>query len=252
MGERRLARCVLSTATVPKPVSRSRGKTAVGGPLGVALERWPLPRFVRPPAEIRRKPLARPPSGSFSMDRSILDALLAGNRSYVEREWDPADRDLATPPALQLAVVACMDTRHNVEKVLGLKHGDAKVIRNAGNLLDDGTLRSLVVAVHLMGVRHIAILGHTKCGMTLVGRGEFRIAKSIAATTDIPLLEAMRPDFQRWLGGFADAEENVRRSVQLIRSHPSMPKDLEVLGLLYDNDTGHVKAVDPESGSMTV
>lgn len=180
------------------------------------------------------------------MDRPILDTLLEGNRAYVAKEWDPHDRDLASPPALHLAVVACMDTRHNVEKVLGLRHGDAKVVRNAGNLLDDGTLRSLVVAVHLLGVRHIAILGHTKCGMTLVGRGEFRIARSIAATTEVPLHEAMRPDFQRWLGGFTDAEENVQRSVQLIRRHPLMPKGLQVLGLLYDNETGRVSPVgDP-------
>jgi carbonic anhydrase len=100
------------------------------------------------------------------------------------------------------------------------------------------------VAVHLLGVRRIAILGHTKCGMTLVGRGEFRIAKSIAATTSIPLHDAMRPDFQRWLGGFADPEENVRRSVQLISSHPMMPKGIQVIGLLYDNDTGTVHAVE--------
>ena len=182
------------------------------------------------------------------MARPILDILLEGNRNYVAHEWDPADKDLATPPALSLAVVACMDTRHNVEKVLGLKHGDAKVIRNAGNLLDDGTLRSLMVAVHLLGVRHIAILGHTSCGMTLVGRGEFRIARSIAATTDIPLHEVMRPDFQRWLGGFADAEENVRRSVQLIRNHPLMPKGIDVVGLMYDNQTGRTSAVtgDPQ------
>jgi len=180
------------------------------------------------------------------MERPIREILLDGNRDYVSKEWDPADRELAPPPALKLAVVACMDTRHNVEKVLGLRHGDAKVIRNAGNLLDDGTLRSLVVAVHLLGVRNIAILGHTKCGMTIVGRGEFRIAKSIAATTDVPLHDAMRPDFQRWLGGFADAEENVRRSVQLIGSHPLMPRDLQVLGLLYDNETGRVREVESE------
>ncbi|HUR63385.1 MAG TPA: carbonic anhydrase [Candidatus Thermoplasmatota archaeon] len=178
------------------------------------------------------------------MPGDVLSALLDGNRRYVESEWDPTDQGLASPPALKLAVVACMDTRHNVEKVLGLKHGDAKVIRNAGNLLDDGTLRSLVVAVHLLGVRTVAILGHTKCGMTLVGRGEFRIARSIAETTDVPLNEAMRPDFQRWLGGFADPEENVRRSVQLIRNHPMMPKGLDVLGLLYDNDTGRVIPVE--------
>ncbi len=174
---------------------------------------------------------------------SVLQALLDGNRAYVERDWDPADRELATPPAMGLAVVACMDTRHNVEKVLGLRHGDAKVIRNAGNLLDDGTLRSLVVAVHLLGVRHVAILGHTKCGMTLVGHGEFRIARSIAATTEVSLHEAMRPNFQRWLGGFADPRENVRRSVELVRRHPLMPAGLEVLGLLYDNDSGLVSPV---------
>lgn len=178
------------------------------------------------------------------MERSVLDALLEGNRSYVQSDWDPADRELAPPPALRLAVVACMDTRHNVEKVLGLRHGDAKIIRNAGNIVDDGTLRSLIVAVHLLGVRHIAILGHTKCGMTLVGRGEFRIAKSIAANTEVPLHEAMRPDFQRWLGGFGDVEDNVRRSVQLIRNHPLMPRGMEVVGLLYDNETGRVAAVD--------
>lgn len=175
--------------------------------------------------------------------RPILDILLEGNRGYIDRDWDPADKDLASPPALSLAVVACMDTRHNVEKVLGLRHGDAKIIRNAGNLLDDGTLRSLLVAVHLLGVRNLAILGHTKCGMTQVGRGEFRIARSIASSTAVPLHEVMRPDFQRWLGGFADVEENVRRSVQLIRNHPLMPRELVVVGLVYDNETGAVRPV---------
>ncbi|HUR26510.1 MAG TPA: carbonic anhydrase [Candidatus Thermoplasmatota archaeon] len=175
----------------------------------------------------------------------VLETLLEGNRRYVASEWDPHDRELASPPSLRLAVVACMDTRHNVEKVLGLKHGDAKIIRNAGNLIDDGTLRSLVVAVHLLGVRSIAVLGHNKCGMTLVGRGEFRIAKSIAATTEIPLHEAMQPDFQRWLGGFGDTEENVRRGCDLLANHPALPKDLEVIGLLYDNDSGQVRPVGP-------
>src|SRR5688572_18078833 len=185
------------------------------------------------------------PAMAGTQKPDVLKALMEGNRQYIASEWDPQDRELASPPSLRLAVVACMDTRHNVEKVLGLKHGDAKVIRNAGNLLDDGTLRSLVVAVHLLGVRTIAILGHTKCGMTLVGRGEFRIAKSIAATTEIPLHEAMQPDFQRWLGGFGDAEENVRRGLDLLESHPALPKDLEVIGLLYDNDTGQVRPVTP-------
>lgn len=175
---------------------------------------------------------------------SLVDELIAGNRQYVRAEWDPAEAELAAPPAKRLAVVACMDTRHNVEKVLGLKHGDAKIIRNAGNRVDDGTLRSLVVAVHLLGVRHVAIMGHTKCGMTLVGRGEFRIARSIHDSTGVPLHEVMRPDFQRWLGGFSDVEQNVRESMELVKHHPYMPPDVEVLGLVYDNDSGRVHVVE--------
>jgi carbonic anhydrase len=175
---------------------------------------------------------------------AIRDELLAGNARYVREAWEPSDADLVAPPAKRLAVVACMDTRHNVERVLGLQHGDAKIIRNAGNVVDDGTLRSLIVAVHLLGVRTVAVMGHTKCGMTIVGRGEFRIARSIAETADVPLHEVMRPDFQRWLGGFEDPEANVRRSVQLVRRHPYMPRDLDVFGLLYDNDTGRVGPVD--------
>ncbi|MHB8603966.1 MAG: beta-class carbonic anhydrase [Thermoplasmatota archaeon] len=175
---------------------------------------------------------------------TIEEELLAGNARYVARAWEPSDADLTAPPAKRLAVVACMDTRHNVERVLDLAHGDAKIIRNAGNVMDDGTLRSLIVAVHLLGVRHVAVMGHTKCGMTVVGRGEFRIAKSIAETTDVPLHDVMRPDFQRWLGGFEDPEAHVRRSVELVRHHPMMPRDLDVFGLLYDNDTGRISPVE--------
>lgn len=176
---------------------------------------------------------------------SVVDTLLAGNRRYVKDHWDPKDTQIQDPPGLKLAVVACMDTRHNVELVLGLKHGDAKIIRNAGNVLDDGTLRSLVVAVHLQGVEHICIMGHTKCGMAQVGKGEFRIAKSIARRTEIPLHEAMQPDFQRWLGGFDDPAQNVRNAVDLLSKHPALPRDIEVVGLIYDNDTGEVRPVGP-------
>ncbi|MCA1813060.1 MAG: carbonic anhydrase [Halobacteriales archaeon] len=174
---------------------------------------------------------------------ALLDELLKGNEQYVSHGWSPSDRGLDAPPAKRLAVVACMDTRHNVERVLGLEHGDAKVIRNAGNVVDDGTLRSLIVAVHLLGVRSICVMGHTKCGMTQVGRGEYRIARSIAQRTGVSLHEVMRPDFQRWLGGFTDPEQHVRDSMDLVRKHPYMPPDLEVVGLLYDNDTGRVRPV---------
>lgn len=173
----------------------------------------------------------------------IADSLLAGNARFVSDGWDPGDADLPGVPSKKLAVVACMDTRYAVERVLGLEHGDAKIIRNAGNHLDDGSLRSLIVAVHAMGVEHIAIMGHTKCGMTQIGHGDFPVAHHIAKSTDVALHEVMKPDFQRWLGGFEDPEQNVRHSVDLVRHHPYMPATLDVVGLLYDNDTGRVRQV---------
>lgn len=174
---------------------------------------------------------------------SIVDDLVRGNRRYVETLWGPGEKELGARPAKRLAIVACMDTRYSVEQVLGLAHGDAKIIRNAGNRLDDGTLRSLIVAVHLLGVDTIVVMGHTKCGMTLVGRGGFHVAHSINERAGVPLHEVMRPDFQRWLGGFTDPEENVRVAMDLVRGHPYMPKDLQVYGMMYDNDSGMVRAV---------
>ncbi len=178
------------------------------------------------------------------MDPPALADLLAGNERFLAERWQPSEADLEGMPLKKLAVVACMDTRYSVERVLGLEHGDAKIIRNAGNHVDDGTLRSLLVAVHLMDVKEVCIMGHTKCGMTKVGTGDFTIAHSIAERAGVPLSEVMRPDFQRWLGGFQDPEVQVRHSVELLRKHPYMPRDLEVFGLLYDNETGRVRAVE--------
>ncbi len=173
-----------------------------------------------------------------------LDALLAGNKRFVDDAWDPADADLAGIPGRRLAVVACMDTRYTVETVLGLEHGDAKIIRNAGNRIDDAAIRSLVVAVHGMGVQHIAILGHTKCGMTALGAPDYPVAHAVADATELPLEEAKGEAFQDWLGVFDDPEQNVRDSVQAVHEDPLMPGGLDVFGLLYDNDTGRVQVVE--------
>lgn len=174
----------------------------------------------------------------------LIDDLLEGNRGFREEGFDPREAEMDARPTKRLAIVACMDTRYSVERVLGLDHGDAKVIRNAGNTVDDCTLRSLVVAVHLLGVENVAVMGHSRCGMTQVGRGDFTIAHSIAETTEVPLHDVMRPGFQDWLGGFDDPEDHVRRSVDLVRQHPYMPDSLQVFGLLYDNGTGEVRRVE--------
>lgn len=177
-------------------------------------------------------------------DVALVDELLEGNADWLKTGWDEAFGDLSAPPVKRLAVVACMDCRYSVEQVLGLSPGDAKVIRNAGNHLDDGTLRSLVVAVFKLGVEHVAIMGHTDCGMSTVGRGEFEVAHQMAERTSMPLHELMRPGFQQWLGGIDDVAAHVRKGVDLVRAHPYMPDSLDVFGLVYDNATGRVRRVE--------
>lgn len=176
---------------------------------------------------------------------AMVDELLEGNASWLESGWDKSFGDLSAPPARKLAVVACMDCRYPVEQVLGLAPGDAKIIRNAGNHLDDGTLRSLVVAVYKLGVEHIAVMGHTDCGMTTIGQGEFEVAHRMAKRTGLALHELMRPGFQQWLGGIEDVRIHVKRGVDLVKAHPYMPNDLDVFGLLYDNATGRVERIGP-------
>lgn len=158
---------------------------------------------------------------------------------------DPEDTALVASPAKRLAVVACMDTRYNGERVLGLVHGDAKIIRNAGRTVDDGTMRSLVVAVHLLGVENVAVMGHTKCGMTQVGRGGSRIAHPIADTSEVPLSEVLEDVFRHWLGGFEDVVGHVRERVAAVHADRYMPRALDVVGLVYDNDTGRITRVEP-------
>lgn len=175
---------------------------------------------------------------------SVVDDLLDGNARFVDSEWDPGDAELGARPAKRLAVVACMDTRYNVERVLGLAHGDAKIIRNAGNRIDDATLRSLVVAVHELGVEHVAVMGHSDCGMTGLHGNEAKLARTVAETTGVSPNELDGSEFQEWLGCFADVDANVRQSVEAVRDHPYMPKALDVFGLVYDNDTGRVRRVE--------
>ncbi len=168
------------------------------------------------------------------MTHPIVARLVAGNADFVEHAWDPEDAQLPGPPAKQLAIVACMDCRYQVETVLGLKHGDAKIIRTAGAAIDDGAIRSLVVAVHGLGVRHVVVVPHTKCGMLGVGAGDTSIAEATGGNVE---------EVQPWLEGFTDVEQHARESVARIRNHPYLPDDLTVAALVYDNDTGRVTEV---------
>jgi len=155
--------------------------------------------------------------------------LLAANGRFVEG-FDGAD--LPSAPARRLAVLACMDARLPVERALGLRIGDAHIIRNAGGLATDDAIRSLVISQHLLGTAEVVVVEHTGCGMLTFEEGPIRsrIAHDQGAVVDLPLLP------------FADLEENVREQVRRIRAHPWI-KDVPVHGAVYEVETGRIRPV---------
>ena len=158
-----------------------------------------------------------------------LDRALAENERYAAQ----FDRSaLPLPPGRKLAVLACMDARLTVEDVLGLRTGDAHIIRNAGGLATDDAIRSLVISQHLLGTEEVIVVEHTGCGMLTFEDAPVRsqIAKYTGTAIDLPL----HP--------FSDLEENLRVQVERIRSHPWV-KDVPVSGLVYEVESGRLRQV---------
>jgi carbonic anhydrase len=125
-----------------------------------------------------------------------------------------------------------MDARLTVEDVLGLRTGEAHIIRNAGGLATDDAIRSLVISQHLLGTEEIIVIEHTGCGMLTFEDEPVReqIALTQGATVDLPLLP------------FPDVETNLVAQVERIRSHPWV-KDVPVHGLVYEVETGRLRPV---------
>jgi carbonic anhydrase len=161
---------------------------------------------------------------------SQTDELLANNERYVA-EFDCA-APLA-PPAKKLAVVACMDARMNIYGMLGLKEGDAHVIRNAGGVVTDDEIRSLAISQRLLATEEIILIHHTDCGMLTFTDDDFKA--SIENDTGI------KPG---WAAeAFSDLDQDVRQSIARIKASPFIPKKDSVRGFVYDCDTGRLREV---------
>jgi carbonic anhydrase len=160
---------------------------------------------------------------------SVTDELLANNARYAESFSGP----LPLPPARQVAVLACMDARIDVYRVLGLAEGDAHVIRNAGGVVTDDEIRSLAISQRLLGTKEIVLIHHTDCGMLTVTDDQFRDA--IEADTGV------RPAWSA--EAFSDVEVDVRASVQRILDSPFVPVKDSVRGFVFDAATGRLAEV---------
>ena len=161
---------------------------------------------------------------------SVTDELLANNAKYAESF---TAGDLPMPPARKVAVVACMDARLHVYGILGLREGDVHVIRNAGGVVTDDVIRSLLISQRLLGTEEIILIHHTDCGMLTFTDDE--VKKAVEGDT------GLRPHFA--LESFSDLEQDVRQSIARIKASPFVPKDESVRGFVYDVTTGALREV---------
>ncbi|MBA2638159.1 MAG: carbonic anhydrase [Solirubrobacterales bacterium] len=164
---------------------------------------------------------------------SATDQVLDNSRRYAEG-FDKGD--LPLPPAKKLAVLACMDARLDVSRLLGLEEGDAHVIRNAGGLVTEDEIRSLAISQRLLGTEEIMLIYHTKCGMLTFRDDEFR-AQLLAETGVEPAWATE---------AFDDLDEALRQSMTRIVTSPFIPRREAVRGFVYDVETGGLREVAPK------
>ena len=164
---------------------------------------------------------------------TAFDDVLAANASFADRY---VDEGLAGRAARGLAVVTCMDSRIEPLTLLGLAHGDAKILRTAGARVTDDVVRSLVLANVLLGVERVLVMAHTDCGMAKTDDAGVHAAALAQSGLDLRSM-----DFHT----IADQAATLRSDVQRLRSSPFLPADLAVIGCVYDVSTGRLDVTVP-------
>jgi carbonic anhydrase len=160
---------------------------------------------------------------------STTDDVLRNAEQYAT-SFDKGD--LPMPPGRKLAVVACMDARLIPTKVLGLDEGDAHVIRNAGGVVTDDTIRSLAISQHKLGTEEIILIHHTDCGMLTFRDDDFR--EELQEETGV------KPS---WAAeSFTDLDRDLRQSIERIRNSPFIPNK-NVRGFVYEVESGKLREV---------
>ncbi len=159
-----------------------------------------------------------------------IDELLKNNESFVSSF---RYADLPAHPSRRLAIVTCMDARIDVHRILGLEIGEAHVIRNAGGVVTDDVIRSLMISQLLLGTEEIAIIQHTNCGMMSFSEDELK--------SEIERRLGLRPHFA--LEAFKDLEREVKQNIARINASPFIPNKSKVRGFIYDIKSGRLYEV---------
>ena len=162
---------------------------------------------------------------------TVTDDLLEHNRAYAAQ----FDGPLPLPPSKHVAVVACMDARLDVYRILGLAEGEAHVIRNAGGVITDDEIRSLAISQRLLGTKEVVLIHHTDCGMLTFTDEQF--AEQLEADTGV---------VPPWSAeSFTDLDDDVRDSVAKVTGSPFVPVTDSVRGFVFDVATGVLREVQP-------
>ncbi|MDL2249953.1 carbonic anhydrase [Lachnospiraceae bacterium PM6-15] len=179
----------------------------------------------------------------------MQENMIMYNRFFVENELY-APRLASKKPAKKTAILTCMDTRltNLLSAALGLKDGDAKIIRNAGGLVlneYDTTIRSLLVAILQFDIKYLAVIGHTDCGVSKLAPANIQkelIDRGISQKV-LDDFSSKCSAFADWFTGFNTIEEEVKKSVRLLRNHPLMPKEVSIHGYVMETETGALSHV---------
>ena len=178
-----------------------------------------------------------------------LDEILEYNKMFVENK-DYEQYKATKYPDKKLVILSCMDTRLTelLPKALNLKNGDAKIVKNAGATIMHpfgSIIRSIIVAIYEFNTDEVLVIGHKNCGMSNIN-GEDIINKIISRGVSKETIDTINNsgiNIDKWLHGFDSVEDSVKESVDLIKKHPLIPKEIKVHGLIMDPETGSLEVI---------
>lgn len=177
---------------------------------------------------------------------NILEKIMDHNQTFVSHK-EYTKFATSNLPDRNMVIVSCMDTRLTtlLPEALGIKNGDAKMIKNAGGTVltpMGSAMRSILVALYAFNVTNVLIIGHDKCGMAQVDNSPL-IKKMQARGVTQATIDNLDVDVLDWLAGFESLEETVASSVNVVKDHPLVADDVNVYGLIINPETGELRTV---------
>ena len=181
----------------------------------------------------------------------MIDEILKYNKEFVE-EKKYEQYKTSKYPDKKIAIITCMDTRLTelLPAALGIRNGDVKIIKNAGGVVRHafGSVgRSVLVGIFELGIEEVMVIGHSDCGVQHIN-SDMMIKHMMDRGVDEEKIELIRHcgiDFDTWLEGFDCVESSVKDSVEMLRKHPLIPKDVKISGYVMDSVTGELHVVEP-------